>query len=123
VYSISSQEKRPRITTSVLSNRSHLSGRKETNVGLSKYMNSSLSARKPESVRSSHVFNRKVSFAAVKAAQNESDKKPARKMPSVKTQVYKDNTVDVQFDQLDSENSIIFEANVEEEQARPEKDK
>jgi len=44
-------------------------------------------------------------------------------MPSVKTQVYKDNTVDVQFDQLDSENSIIFEANVEEEQARPEKDK
>ena len=92
-------------------------------MGLSKYMNSSLSARKPESVRSSHVFNRKVSFAAAKGAQNESDKKPARKMPSVKTQVYKDNTAEVQFDQLDSENSIIFEANVEEEQARPEKDK
>ena len=36
-------------------------------------------------------------------------------MPSVKTQVYKDDTVEIKFDQLDSENSIIFEANIEDE--------
>ena len=44
-------------------------------------------------------------------------------MPSVKTQVYKDDTVEIKFDQLDSETSIIFEANVEDEGARPEKEK
>ena len=98
----------------MLSNRGHLSARKDTG-GMSRYLNNSLTARnKPESATSSGVFNRKVSFAGVRGSR-ESDKKPARKMPSVKTQVYKDDTVEIKFDQLDSENSIIFEANIEDE--------
>jgi hypothetical protein len=50
-----------------------------------KYLNNSLTAHKIDSVKSSTTFTRKVSFGAAIRASKESDKKPARKMPTVKT--------------------------------------